>query len=241
MGPATIRSRSSQEGQNGDEMSQSVGVQAGRVCPRCGREDSIPLVWGMPNHDDQRLAERGLLALGGCLVQEEDPVLSCRGCGLAWGHEGDPTADESELAGLLGVRFADVVPALGTGWRRESAAGERDPVHWFVSGEPAQVAVGVEGPWFVLARPLTRWGERLELHPADRRQFGRADLLHLPDVVAEAVEEIAARRRRSFRWCRACRRVHAPEWFVGTARVCRQCASTWDDGARRRAGHSSVT
>ena len=170
-----------------------------------------------------RLAERGLVALGGCMVPGEEPVLSCRSCGLEWGREGDPTADEQALAELLGVRYADVVCALGTGWRRESPTGE-DLVQWFVSGEPAQVAVGVEGPWLVLARPLTRWGERTELQPADRLQFSRDDLLWTPELVAEAAEAIAARRRRSFRWCRSCRRPQAPEWFVGVAGTCRQCA-----------------
>jgi hypothetical protein len=222
---ATIRARPSEDGQNGDEMSEVVGVQVGRVCPRCGREDSVPLLYGLPGPDTMLLAERGLVALGGCMMPGELAAFACRTCELEWGHESDPTAAESELAGLLGVEYADVVRALGTGWRRESfAVGEPDHVQWFVSGEPAQVAVGVEGPWFVLARPLTRWGESFQLQPADRRPFTREDLLHFPDVVAEAAEEIAARRRRSFRWCRTCRRVQAPEWFVGAARTCRQCA-----------------
>ena len=143
------------------------------------------------------------------------------------GRDGDPTADGRELAGLLAVEYSDVVRALGTGWRREAPADEREHVQWFVSGEPAQIAVGVHGPRFVLARPLTRWAEPVELQPADRREFGREDLLFCPDVVAEAAEAIAARRRRSFRWCRTCRRVQPPEWFVGAASACRQCASAF--------------
>jgi hypothetical protein len=213
-------------------MSESIGLQVGRVCPRCGREDSVPLLWGMPGPEGRRLAERGLVALGGCVVLPEEPAFACRACGLEWGREGDPTADEQELADLLGVRYTDVVRALGTGWRRESAADGQDDAEWFVSGEPAQVAVGVAGPWFVLARPLTRWGEdRLALQPADRQRFGREDLLYLPEIVAEATDAIAARRRRSFRWCRSCRRVQAPEWFVGAARTCRQCAWAYADPA----------
>ncbi|MGY1632246.1 hypothetical protein ACI784_11140 [Geodermatophilus sp. SYSU D01186] len=207
-------------------MGERVGVQAGRVCPGCGREDSVPLVWGLPGAEDSRLAERGLVALSGCLVPEEQPVLACRSCGLDWGRDGDPTTDEQALADLLDVRYADVVRALGTGWRRESGAD--DLVQWFVSGEPAQVAVGVEGPWFVLARPLTRWGERTELQSADRHQFTRDDLVWTPELVAEAAEAVAARRRRSFRWCRSCRRAHAPEWFVGASATCRQCAAVLD-------------
>jgi hypothetical protein len=128
------------------------------------------------------------------------------------------------------VRYSDVVRALGAGWRRESVPGERDSVQWFVSGVPAQVAVGVDGPWFVLARPLTRPDEPLQLQPADRRPFTRDDLLYDPQFVAEAADEIAARRRRSFRWCRSCRRVQAPEWFTGASRTCRRC----DAAAHRR-------
>src|SRR3954467_10530202 len=156
-------------------MGEPVGVQAGRVCPRCGREESVPLVWGLPGPDLMDLAERGLVALGGCMLPGEAPSFSCRACGLEWGSSGDPTADEQALTRLLGVEHSDVVRALGAGWRRENAADEREHVQWFGGGERAQVAVGVDGPRFVLARPLTRWEERFELQPADRREFGRED------------------------------------------------------------------
>ncbi|MDP9460670.1 MAG: hypothetical protein M3Q22_10615 [Actinomycetota bacterium] len=176
-----------------------------------------------------RLAEGGLIVLGGCLLPGEEPVLACRSCGIEWGREGDPTADEQALADLLGVQYADVVRALGTGWRRENAAVE-DGVQWFVSGEPAQVAVGVDGLGFVLARPLTSWGkDRADVQPTDGGRFGRDDLLWPPDAVAEAAETVAARRRRSFRWCRTCRRPHGPESFVGAAGICRPCASAFTD------------
>jgi hypothetical protein len=125
-------------------MSEPVGVQLGRVYRGCG-EDSVPLIWGLPGPEAQLLAERGLLALGGCMLEPDAPVLACRRCGLHWGREGEPTTDEHELAELLGVRYADVIRALGTGWRRDGVADERDPTQWFVSGEPAQIAVGVQG------------------------------------------------------------------------------------------------
>jgi hypothetical protein len=213
-------------------MSEATGVQVGRVCPRCGKEDSVPLIYGLPSPHDQQLAEQGVIALGGCLMPMlgEETAFVCRACGLDWGRQSDPTAHEQALADLLGVPFADVVRALGTGWRREVAADDSEGTQWFVSGEPAQVAVGVTDPWFVLARPLTGWSaERLEQQPADGQHFGRDDLLYLPEVVAEAAEVIAARRRRSFRWCRTCRRVHAPEAFVSGAGICRRCESALAD------------
>jgi hypothetical protein len=205
-------------------MAVDVGVQPGRICPRCEREESVPLIWGLPSPELMSEEERGLVALGGCMRPGEDFTLHCRACGLEWGRRGGPTANEQELADLLGVRYVDVVRALGTGWRR--GFEDRHRVRWFVSGEPAQVALGVHGPTFVLARPLTRWGEGgLDLQPADRHEFGRDDLLHLPELVAEEADAIASRRRRSFRWCRMCRRVHPPEWFVSVERVCQECES----------------
>lgn len=208
-------------------MGESVGVQAGRVCPGCGREDSIPLIYGMPGSGDFQEAERGAVALGGCLMPEVPAAFVCRTCELQWGSESDPTAGEAELAELLGVEHSDVVRALGSGWRRESGAVSADGVAWFVSGEPAQVAIGVQGPWFVLARPVASWPEeRPGPLMSDGRRFTRDDVLHLPDVVADAAENIAGVRRRSFRWCRSCRRVSAPESFLGSAGTCRQCAES---------------
>ncbi|MGY1753818.1 hypothetical protein [Blastococcus sp. SYSU D01042] len=211
-------------------MSRSIGVQEGRVCPECGREDSIPLLYGMPGLDDFRLAERGLVALAGCVVPGEVDAFVCRSCDLQWGSESDPTADEAELTELLGVEYADLVRALGTGWRREGGAVGPDGVAWFVSGEPAQVAIAVQGPWFVLAGPLTSWGEqRPGPLMSDEPRFTRDDVLYLPDVVADAAEAIASRRRHSFRWCRTCRRAQAPESLVASAGTCRTCAQAHND------------
>ena len=186
-------------------MDERVGVQAGRICPGCGQENSVPLVFGMPSADDVEQAERGAL------------------CQLEWGSESDPTADEAELAALIGVGYDAVVRALGTGWRRQ-APGD-DGVAWFVSGEPAQVSIGVQGPWFVLARPLTSWGEhRPGPLMGDGPRYTGDDVLHQPHLVAEEAEAIASHRRRSFRWCRSCRRSTAPESFVAAEALCQQCS-----------------
>lgn len=211
-------------------MEKRVGVQPGRICPGCGRENSVPLVYGMPGAEDFQQAEQGGVALGGCLMPAEPAAFVCRSCDLAWGSESDPTADEAELAELFGVGYDAVVRALGTGWRRESAAAGDDGVAWFVSGEPAQVSIGVQGPWFVLARPVSS-GDEHRPGPlmGEGPRYSRDDVLHLPDVVADAAEAVASRRRRSFRWCRSCRRVHAPESFLASAGRCRRCADVVAD------------
>ena len=130
------------------------------------------------------------------------------------------------LSGSLFSRVsADVVRALGTGWRRESGAVGED-VQWFVSGEPGQVAVGVQDQAFVIARPLTSWGDdRPGPFSTDGPRFTRDDLLYDRYLVAEAAEVIASGRRRSFRWCRTCRRATAPESFDSFEGSCEQCVS----------------
>ncbi|MGY2001726.1 hypothetical protein [Blastococcus sp. SYSU DS1024] len=107
----------------------------------------------------------------------------CRGCDLERSDESNPIADEAEL---LDVAYLDVVRALGTDWRRETAVGE-DDVHWFVSGEPVQVAIDMQGSGFVMARPSTSWGER---RPgplsSDGPRFTRDDALRHFHVVTGA-------------------------------------------------------
>ena len=78
-------------------MSEPVGVQAGKVCPSCGREESIPLLRGLPDPEAMELAERGLVALGGCMVTPDEPTLVCRACGAHWGSD-----EGSGLPGLPG-------------------------------------------------------------------------------------------------------------------------------------------
>lgn len=197
----------------------------------CGRADSIPLIYGMPGSDDFHRVERGVVALGGCLIPEEVAAFGCRTCALQWGSGADPTADEAELTELLDVTYADVVRALGAGWRRETGADGQDGVRWFVSGEPAQLAVGVQGPWFVLDRPLTARGRhRPGPLMGDGPRLTRDDVLHQPDVVAEMAEAVASHRRRSFRWCRTCRRATAPESFIAAQSSCAQCVSAFGGG-----------
>jgi hypothetical protein len=75
-------------------LSQPVGVQVGKVCPSCGREESIPLLWRLPNPGDFELAERGLVALGGCMVMHDEPALVCRACEAHWGS--DELSDEND-------------------------------------------------------------------------------------------------------------------------------------------------
>ncbi|MCZ2839897.1 hypothetical protein [Modestobacter sp. VKM Ac-2985] len=41
----------------------------------------------MPDPRVMLLAERGLVGVGGCMVEPDDPALDCRACGLQWGRD----------------------------------------------------------------------------------------------------------------------------------------------------------
>jgi hypothetical protein len=196
-----------------------VGVVRGQVCPACGVEDAIRIVPGLPDPELLRAAERGLVVLAGCVVVEDQAEYRCRACAHEWGSPDDPTTDEQEFADLIGVRPEDVVAAVGTGWRRVDDAD--GGMTWFVSGRPAQVALGVGGGMVVL-RAVTA-GELPDVHD-EGRVFSRDDLLCAPDWLAQAADEIARARRRSFRWCPVCREPHPPEEFAGYRGVCADCA-----------------
>jgi hypothetical protein len=139
-----------------------------------------------------------------------------------------PLDDGGELAALLSVSQEQLVQVLGAGWRRQIALPDSSMQQWFVSGEPPQVAVGFDGFVFVLARPAPRWNgpARLEWHFDGHHRFAAEDLLHDSESLAQVAEDIARGRRRSFRWCRICRHVAAPECFLRSDGICMGCAAT---------------
>ena len=55
------------------------------ACPRCGSE-SVPIVYGMPGFEDFEAADRGGLALGGCIVMDDQPTHRCTNeeCGTSF-------------------------------------------------------------------------------------------------------------------------------------------------------------
>ena len=64
-------------------MSEGGGEGPPPACPRCG-EAGVPIVYGLPGAELQRQAERGSVALGGCILVEGAPDWSCRVCGRRW-------------------------------------------------------------------------------------------------------------------------------------------------------------
>ena len=134
-------------------------------------------------------------------------------------------SEDGELAGLLGVPAGALARALGSRWTEVSAPGHD---RWFVSGEPPQVAVGWDGFGFTLARPEPRWaGNDLVWEFVAERRFSSDEVLYERAELAEAAEEVARRRRRTFRWCPVCRQVNAREHVHDNTGLCMACAERY--------------
>ena len=53
-------------------------------CPSCKSEQVIPIVYGLPGVELAGQAEEGLIALGGCCVDDNNPRWMCKACEHEW-------------------------------------------------------------------------------------------------------------------------------------------------------------
>ena len=51
------------------------------ICPKCGSSNYIPIIYGMPGPELMMKAERGEVALGGCVVTPDRDLYKCKDCG----------------------------------------------------------------------------------------------------------------------------------------------------------------
>jgi len=56
----------------------------GLVCPECGCEAVIPVIYGMPAAITVAAEKEGRLRLGGIMMSEDSPDWVCRECGCEW-------------------------------------------------------------------------------------------------------------------------------------------------------------
>jgi hypothetical protein len=147
--------------------------------------------------------------------------------GSSAGSEDVAESADRVLAELLGVPVDEFVRVLGAGWRQETSLPEDTHERWFVAGEPPQLALGFDGVDVFLARPFGRWAGTHQLlwHFDSRHRFRSEDVHLRPEGLIETADQIVRRRRRSFRWCRICRELTAPEWFMRDEGYCMSCTT----------------
>jgi hypothetical protein len=53
-------------------------------CPRCGAEDVVKIVYGLPTRVTMEDLYAGKVALGGCMISPDSPDYVCDSCGHEW-------------------------------------------------------------------------------------------------------------------------------------------------------------
>jgi Zn finger protein HypA/HybF involved in hydrogenase expression len=54
------------------------------ICPNCKSKDGVDILYGMPSSELIEKAERGEIALGGCVIEENKPDRRCLKCEHEW-------------------------------------------------------------------------------------------------------------------------------------------------------------
>jgi len=57
------------------------------VCPACGAKTTVPIMYGFPSAKTFEAVERGEIpgvAIGGCVVDDSNPIWACPACEHRW-------------------------------------------------------------------------------------------------------------------------------------------------------------
>lgn len=54
------------------------------ICPSCSKKTGVEIVYGMPSEELAKKAELGEIALGGCVIEPNQPDYRCMSCGFEW-------------------------------------------------------------------------------------------------------------------------------------------------------------
>ena len=149
-------------------------------------------------------------------------------------HEQTDERDDTvtrTLAEQLDLPVQEFIEVFGAGWQAlPNAEHDFDALvgPWFIAGDPFQLmlrirpdleAVDVARPKGILA------GHSLVWRPSpDGNTIPLGS--RLLETAGPIVNAILKRRRQSFRYCRYCRQITAPENRID-ADLCQGCASTW--------------
>ena len=52
-----------------------------RKCEVCGENSVVPVIYGLPTEEAFESARRGEIALGGCIIDFDNPTIACTSCG----------------------------------------------------------------------------------------------------------------------------------------------------------------
>ena len=56
------------------------------TCPSCTATNPLEILYGLPSHEMQLAEFEGSIALGGCIIHDDNPAYRCRECGHEFGE-----------------------------------------------------------------------------------------------------------------------------------------------------------
>jgi DNA-directed RNA polymerase subunit RPC12/RpoP len=56
------------------------------ACPSCTATNPLEILYGLPSNEMQRAEFEGSIALGGCIIRDDNPAYRCRDCGHEFGE-----------------------------------------------------------------------------------------------------------------------------------------------------------
>ena len=69
--------------QDEDGWQGTAPLPSGRLCGQCGSQ-MLPVLYGFPSGAAVRMFEAGLVLLGGCVIDRENPGEACPACRDSW-------------------------------------------------------------------------------------------------------------------------------------------------------------
>ncbi len=180
-------------------------------CPDCSSAKARPIIYGEPEEELGRHAERGEVVLGGCVIWGNDPAWDCPECGSRFGDRERPYMKLPERSceawlELVTTMLPKPVQTSDTG---ELQAG--DPVVVIVHVDASTIAIMEAG--IEVDGPPT---------PTMKGQpFATVPLRTPAARVAEPVAMAWGKRVSRYRWCPRCRLVRHPEHM--SEATCREC------------------
>jgi predicted RNA-binding Zn-ribbon protein involved in translation (DUF1610 family) len=79
------------------QIGRGTEAGAGHPCPACGSRDVAEIVYGYPAFDQEWQAklEAGEWAIGGCVIEPDQPDYECHACGSAFRRDASVVEAES--------------------------------------------------------------------------------------------------------------------------------------------------
>ena len=56
------------------------------ACPSCTATNPLEILYGLPSHEMYLAEFQGSIALGGCIISDDNPAYRCRDCGHEFGE-----------------------------------------------------------------------------------------------------------------------------------------------------------